>query len=229
MARTPRSRVCSRRATPRVVALVALVARCAIGVVACFAASGCGASEPFQTATELPKQKRKPDGVFVDTPAAVPSAADRATAAGHVALREPIREGATNQVVRAFFAAFEREDIGELQEMLAPGAAVLAPGRPGSPRLLDNWRTRLRNFEYQKLVGLDYAKVDRAERYEFEELGQRGAPPRPGDMRPGDVLVRVPMNMPRTGETLFGDVMVFLFRRTEGQLKIAGVGEEMSP
>lgn len=191
--------------------------------------AGCGAREPFVTATELPKQKRKPDGVFIDPPAALPQAAERAPAVGQVALREPIGEAPALALVRSFFAAFEREDQEVLSEMLAPGAVTLEPGRPGSPRLLDNWRNRMRSFEYQKLAGLDYARYDRAERFDHDELGRAGAPLRPHEMRSGDVLVRIPMNMPRTGETLFGDVMTFLLRRSDGQLKIAGVGEETAP
>jgi hypothetical protein len=198
-------------------------------VFAALLVGGCGASEPFPTATELPKAKRKPDGVFIDPPAALPEASERAPASGMVALREPIGTEVVEGQIRAFFRAFEREDIEQVGEMLTRDATILEPGRPGTPRLLDNWRVRMRNFEYQKLAGTDYAKIERAERYDYDELGHTGAPPRPGDMKPGDVVVRVPMNMPRTGETLFGDVMIFMFRRSEGALKIAGVGEENTP
>jgi len=46
-------------------------------------------------------------------------------------------------------------------------------------------------------------------------------------MRPGDLLVRVPVATPRAGaEPLFGDVVVLLLRREGAAFKIAGEGEE---
>ena len=46
-------------------------------------------------------------------------------------------------------------------------------------------------------------------------------------MRAGDLYVRVPIMTPRlNGEQLFGDTVVFVLRREDGRLKIAGQGDE---
>ncbi|MEA2749966.1 MAG: hypothetical protein QOI41_4109, partial [Myxococcales bacterium] len=50
-------------------------------------AGGCAGGAALETATEMPKAPRRPDGVVLDTPPALPAAADRATASGIVALR----------------------------------------------------------------------------------------------------------------------------------------------
>ena len=80
---------------------------------------------------------------------------------------------------------------------------------------------------YAKLAGAEVARLDRIERYAYDELGTSGAPDRPPEMQPGDLLARVPIATPRIGaEPLFGDVVVLLLRREDGRFKIAGVAEE---
>jgi hypothetical protein len=76
-------------------------------------------------------------------------------------------------------------------------------------------------------VGVEVARVSQLEKHTFETFGQPGAPPRPPEMRPGDLYVRVPIATPRVGtEQLFGDVLVLLLRREDGRLKIAGQADE---
>ncbi len=185
--------------------------------------AACGGAA-FVTQAELPKQKRRPDGVFVDAPAAVPEAVDRAEAEGVVALREPVPAPAVEQVVRAFFHAFEREDMDALGDLLLAGVVQLDPaGRAGSPRLVEVYRQRIRSVEFQKLVGVDYVRLERMQRLEYDDVPQRL---RPHEMQRGDILLRVPLTLPRTGDTFFQDNVVMLLRRFEGKLRIAGVGEE---
>jgi len=181
----------------------------------------------WETATELPKTPRRPAGVALEPPPAMPEAADRADARGVVALREPLADKDVEDVVRAYIRAFEREDDQALIQLLAQEAGSL--GRQGSNRqqLIEIWRTRMKSFEYQRLAGLEVARVSQLERHTYETLGGPGAPARPPEMRPGDLYVRVPIATPRVGsEQLFGDVLVLLLRREDGRLKIAGQTDE---
>lgn len=199
---------------------LALVFALVLGPLAC---AGSGALE---TATEMPKTPRRPDGVVLEPTPAMPTPADRAAATGVVALREPLADKDVEDVVRAYVRAFEREDIEALVQLLAQEASPL--GRAGTKnQLLDLWRTKMKNFEYQKLAGVEVARVAQIEKFTFEALGTSGAPPRPPEMRPGDLFVRVPIATPRVGsDQLFGDILVLLLRREDGRLKIAGQADE---
>lgn len=188
--------------------------------------AGCGGAG-WESAPELPKTPRHPDGVALELPATLPPTVDRADARGVVALREPVADKDVDDLVRAYVRAFEREDERALIELLAQEAVSL--GRPGSTKahLIETWRRKLSSFEYGRLAGLEVARIAQLERHTYETLGQPGAPARPPEMRPGDVYVRVPIATPRIGsEQLFGDWLVLLLRREEGRLKIAGQADE---
>jgi hypothetical protein len=166
----------------------------------------------------------------------MPAVSDRAEARGVVALREPLADKDVEDVVRAYIRAFEREDDQALIQLLAQEAASL--GRPGSTRqqLVEIWRTKMKSFEYQRLAGLEVARLSQLERHTYETLGSLGTlgtlgtPARPAEMRPGDLYIRVPIATPRVGsEQLFGDVLVLLLRREDGRLKIAGQADENGP
>ena len=158
----------------------------------------------------------------------MPSVSDRvATSVGVAALREPLADKDVDDIVQSYVRAFEREDENALVGLLAQDATNL--GRTGSSRaqLVETWRTKMRSFEYQRLAGLEIARISQLERHTYETLGAPGAPPRPPEMRPGDLYVRVPIATPRIGsEQLFGDVLVLLLRREDGRLKIAGQADE---
>lgn len=200
----------------------------ASGIVAC----GGGALE---TATEMPKTPRRPDGVVLEPPPAVPAAQERATTSSAVlALREPPAAEDVEEVVRDYLRAFEREDLDGLQHLLAREAGPL--GRAGGKsQLVDSWRGRFKSFEYQKLAGAEVARFGQLERRSYDGYAvaaSAGGPTgnRPSEMRPGDLLVRVPIATPRVGgEQLFGDVLVLLLRREDGKLRIAGQADETTP
>jgi hypothetical protein len=174
----------------------------------------------------MPKQPRRPDGVVLEPTPALPSATDKSTASGIVALREPLADKDVEEVVRAYVRAFEREDIDSLRQLLAQDASPL--GRAGSrQQLIELWAMKMKNFEYQKLAGSEVARFSQIEKETFESLGQPGAPARPQEMRPGDLYIRVPIATPRVGsEQLFGDVLILLLRREDGRLKIAAQSDE---
>ena len=174
----------------------------------------------------MPKTPRRPDGVVLEPPPALPSPLDRAPASGIVALREPLADKDVEDVVRAYVRAFEREDLDALVQLLAQEAAPL--GRAGAKaQLIDLWRTKMKNFEYQKLAGVVVARVAQIEKHTYETLGTSGGPVRPAEMRPGDLYVRVPIATPRVGsDQLFGDLLILILRREDSRLKIAGQADE---
>ncbi len=190
------------------------------------ACASCAGSGILETATEMPKAPRRPDGVVLEPAPAMPTASDRASATGIVALREPLADKDVEDVVRAYIRGFEREDVDALTQLLAQEASPL--GRTGNrTQLIDLWRTKIKNFEYQKLAGVEVARIAQIEKFSFDILGASGAPPRPTEMRPGDLYVRVPIATPRVGsDQLFGDILVLLLRREDGRLKIAGQADE---
>jgi hypothetical protein len=177
----------------------------------------------------MPTGPRRPDGVVLEPEPALPPPADRAEASGVVALREPLPDKDVEDVVRAYVRAFESEDLEALVQLLAEEAVPL--GRVGGrAQLVELWKTKIKNFEYQKLAGSEIAAIARIERHTFETLGRPDAPARPPSMRPGDLYVRVPITTSRVGnEPLFGDVLVLLLRREEGRLRIAGQADETGP
>ncbi|MBS2015816.1 MAG: hypothetical protein JST00_23210 [Deltaproteobacteria bacterium] len=189
---------------------------------------GCGGGA-LETATELPKTPRRPDGVVLEPPPVLPAAADRAPASGVVALLEPLADKDIEDVVRAYVRAFEREDSDSLVRLLAQEAAPLGRGG-GRTQLIELWRTKMKNFEYQKLAGVEIARISLIEKHTFETLAVPGGIPRPSEMRQGDLYVRVPIATPRLGsDQLFGDILVLLLRREDGRLKIAGQADENAP
>ena len=188
-------------------------------------ACGCGGGG-LETATEMPKTPRRPDGVVLEPPPAMPSAVDRAPASGVVALREPLPDKDVEDVVRAYVRAFGREDVDALVRLLAQEAAPI--GRGGArTQLIELWRTKIKNFEYQKLAGVEIARLSLIEKHTYDTLNAPGGIARPAEMRPGDLYVRVPIATPRIGsDQLFGDILVLLLRREDGRLKIAGQADE---
>jgi hypothetical protein len=195
------------------------------GLVFPLVLAACGGG--WDSATELPKAPRHPDGVAIEPPPAVPSASDRAPAQGVVAIRAPLSDKDVEDVVRAYIRGFEREDEPSLVQLLAQDAAPI--GRPGATRqqLIESWRIRLKTNEYQRLAGTDVARYSEIERLSYDAVGAHPMYVRPNEMRPGDLYVRVPIITPRLGsEQLFGDVLVLVLRREDGRLKIAGQADE---
>lgn len=202
------------------------VIRSAILVVLAMPLAACGGPS-FETATEIAKAPRRPDGVALDAPPALPPVSYRAEARGVVGLREPLADGDVEDVVRAYLRGFEREDEQALTSLLTEDATSLT--RPGSTRqqLIEIWRTKMKAFEYQRIAGHEIAHLAETERHTYDTLGTAGSLARPPSMRPGDIYVRVPLSAPRSGsDQLFGDVLVLLLRRDDGRLKIAGQADE---
>jgi hypothetical protein len=173
---------------------------------------------------------RSPDGVVLDPPSAIPGATERAAAQGVVALRQPLGDDAVRDVVRAIAEAWQSESVDQLVALLTEDAGPIEARSRGRAPLVEGWRQRMHAHEYSHLAGVDLFRADRIERYYFDDLAARDAPPRPPDMRKDELFVRVPIEVTRyAGERLFGDAWTLLLRRDEGRYKIAAYGETDGP
>lgn len=191
----------------------------------------CGSSS-FVTATELPKTPRQPDGVLVDPQPAVPGSRVRAPALGVVTLEPPVGNDALFGVVNKVFDAFARRNPSSLNELFVPGEIVQLDSRHTRGEIMQDWESRNRSMDYTALRGLDVVRIERMERFEYEDLSPVTSPARPEDMEPGDILVRLPVAAPldpRNGQPLFKNVMVLVIRPIDRVLHIAGVGELDQP
>ena len=190
----------------------------------------CLTSSPPRTALEIADAPRHPDGVMLDPPSALPRATLSAPARGIVLLEPPIGEDEAIALVRAFFDAFVSEDLARLTTLVTQDAVPLDAHRQAAASALpDAWRQRLARLDYKKLAGAPLFQPDRVTRLGYGDLGGAGERSRPGEMKEGDLLLRVPVETPRTGERFFGDVVTMLARREGGKLKIAGYYEEPVP
>jgi hypothetical protein len=141
-----------------------------------------------------------------------------------LSLVPPASDRAAVQVVRAFFDAITRENLELLATLLTPDATVPSPSHGPASALIDHWRARMNHLPYQTLANEALYDESRVEAYRFHDwdAGLSGRPARPADMLASDILVRVPMQLVRSGsERLFADEVVFLLRKHKDALAIA--------
>lgn len=193
---------------------------------------GCGRAEPPPLSPSLTDsavarpESRAPDGVLVDAPTVVPTPLARDSARGVVALREPPAQDAVVELVRTFLDGWQRESLETLLGLATTDAGLIDGPDHGHAALVDSWRQRLRAHDYGRLAGAEMVLPERIERWEWDELGTPPKPPRPWGMRPGELLVRAPLEVTRVaGERVFGDVVMMVLRRQDGTLRIAGYSE----
>lgn len=173
---------------------------------------------------------RRPDGVVVEPPAAMPNPAERAESRGVIALREPLGGDAVRDVVLAILDAWQHESLDQMVELLANDAGPIEARSRGRSPLIESWRQRLRAHEYGRLAGVTLVRVERIERYGWEDLSAPDTPVRPPEMHPEELYVRLPLEVTRgSGERLFGDMILLLLRREEGKYKIVAYGETDGP
>jgi hypothetical protein len=73
---------------------------------------------------------------------------------------------------------------------------------------------------------MDVVRVEKIQRFEFDEVGGPGEPPRPEEMQQGDLYVKVPIDITEiNGEKFFGDSWLLVLRPEQGTLHIAGITE----
>lgn len=163
---------------------------------------------------------------MLEPPAARPVPIDRASTRTIVSLREPEDRASVVQLVKSFFEAWEGASLDALLALLAPDAGPLEGRSRGRVALAELWRQRLQAHDYSRLLGVELVRPERIERWTWDELDAPLAPARPADMRPGEVYVRVPIEVTHVGgERFFGDVAVIVLRRAGSGLRIASYGE----
>jgi hypothetical protein len=191
--------------------------------------STSSAVQPTQSLQEV----RRGDGVALLFATGTPPARERAYATqGVVALREPVRA----EVIRAFVTRFFEACVAERADWLTPLVSANAPyyvnGRSYS-QALDNYRSRMRLYDYTQLRDTGFLRWDDYETLREDELGPRREP-LPQDSRmpepmQGDVLVRILVQLPaQVQQPLFAERWWALLRRSpdeEGVVAVA-IGEE---
>jgi hypothetical protein len=205
-------------------------------VLAVGSLAGCGeppaARSPNAVLAKM--EERRPDGVFVEVPHATPAAVERTPLRGTIALREPVARAQVVELITKFFRAFEDEDSEGFAGLVTEDVIALDGGTAAS-RLFDVWRARMRAASFQVLRGQSYIRFEEMDRYDATQDEER-AREAPSSLRgfvqlvrPGEVLVHVPVAPPKTGDTFFGTAFDFMLRRTRDGLKIAGLNEENPP
>ena len=194
----------------------------AVAALAC----GCGAASPPVAAPSTEPETRRPDAVVVEPPEAIPAPVARAEAQGVVTLREPLAADAVREIVEQLMDAWKKQSLEALVALLTSDAGPIEGRGHGRGPLVEAWRQRLRTHEYSRLTGMEIVRLDRIERWTYDELGSSDAPARPAEMRPGEIYVRVPFEVTHLGnEKLFEDVLELVLRREEGHYRIAAYGE----
>jgi hypothetical protein len=170
-------------------------------------ALGCARQSSVEAPALDPRDeapRRKPDGVLLEPPAALP----------YVGVLD----------------AWQRESLDQLVLLLTSDAGPMDARSRGKAVLVETWRERLHAHEYRRLAGMSLVRVERIERYGWGDLSAPDAPARPPDMHADELLVRVPLEVTRiAGERLFGDMILLLLRREEGKYKVAAYGETDAP
>ena len=192
------------------------------------ACGGAQAIAPIAAAPE--KEPRRPEGVVLEPELKVPDATERAVAGGVVSLRMPTASAEVESYVRRVLDACVAESLPEILQLFAAGAPFFV-GPRATVSAVDTYRNRLRSFDYGKLRGTSVAKWDDVEILREDEVaGRRGqllSDPRFPALQTGDVLVHVPIDLPRNvTEPLFGDAVWFLLRRSGERLVAVAVGED---
>ena len=209
----------------------------AIAGGAVVAAVACGASSaPVQAPSAAVSSSsgepppREPDGVVLEPPPAIPSAVAHAPARGVVALTEPLGGDAVRALVAALLDAWQRESLDALLSLTTQDAGPFDARSRGRGALVEGWRERLRSHEYGRLAGMELVRPERIERWAYDDLGGPDEPPRPPGMRPGELYVRVPLEVTRVaGDKLFDDDIVLILRREDDRYEIAAYGETDEP
>jgi hypothetical protein len=150
----------------------------------------------------------------------------RADARGVVSLREPLGASKVTDLVQSFLAAWQSESLDSLVALLTPDAGPIEARVRGRAGLVESWRQRLHTHEYARLAGMELVRPERIERWDRDELARAGAPTLSPEMLPGEVYVRVPLEVTAVGgEKLFEDALVMILRPDEGRFLIAAYGE----
>jgi len=171
----------------------------------------------------MSKAPRRPDGVALEVPSALPVPVNRVLASGIVALRVPPTDKEIENVVGAYLHGLERADMAGLVQMLTRDAAPLGQLGAGRAQIVEMWAARIKWMRsFDGATTRLHFKLAPIETYTYDTVESMGDRARPASMRPGDLYVRVPSS--RLIDNASADIgwFVLLLRSENGQLRIAG-------
>jgi hypothetical protein len=196
-------------------------------------ASGCHQqrSASFASASQLPDDERRADGIAVDLTSEPPAPRDDGHSADAVlTLRTPLGERASRAVLRGFLEAVLNEDAGAVAAKLSDNAMMhdtRKTGAGGRRSATHHWHQRFRKHDYRQLsLGQIYREGDvatyRAEQVDQLPLAVRYIAP---DSRP-ELVLRVPILTPSWQNVrLFGNELYFWLRRDGAEYVIERMAE----
>lgn len=162
-----------------------------------------GCADGRATVVETPGAAPRHAGVAFDPPAHLP---DHPSTGQWGALEQPIPRAKVIDVLDAFFAAIAREDLAALATLFTADAETLV-SRGSKARALEYWTRRFQRLDYTtQFSGLIYSSANLTIR-EAADLDDGSAKLQPLLLRPGELVVQVPIS-PALGNTkLFGKVI----------------------
>lgn len=207
-------------------------------------ATGCGAGAEFPTASELPDEPRRPDGIAVDLSSEPPASRDRADSRDAlVTLRTPLSTDVALLAVRQFFEAIVNEDMPSLEKLVVPeallqdtrvrptGAGVPAQGATHGVTSL--WRERFNKHEFTGLSPrLLYREGDittyRKDQLDTLPIAVRYLGPSRAVVDTTDLVLHVPIVTHTVkNERLLGDELFFWLRRDGDSYVIYRMAEDL--
>jgi hypothetical protein len=211
------------------------VRRSAVLVLAACAACSTPARDAGDAAP-----RRRPDGVSIDPPAALPPPVDQAGAGeAVVTLRTPIGSDAALELLHAYVLAILGEDLPAMRALHTEDAAFVSapPGQP--PRAVTGasnvWERRFGRLDYGVLAGTVLVREGEATVRKIPEGVEpvlpaagddEGAPP---SLRGAELVVRAPIATSRAGgQSLMGSELVLYLRRDGGSWRVSAVVEDFA-
>ncbi|NUP07633.1 MAG: hypothetical protein HOW73_16420 [Polyangiaceae bacterium] len=188
--------------------------------------------------------RRHPDGIAVDPLEHPPDAVEEASAAdGVVALRTPLGPEAAKETTRSFLLAVSREDLEGLRKLMTTDATSINPSTRARESSFYFFSRRFGRLDYFFLSNVSFWQEERVELYRANEgdtlwsdtVGPTASPASgsPASMNdalePSDVIVRVPLSLPRTpAGQLLGEEVTLLLRRSGGRYVVHRVVEDFT-
>lgn len=188
--------------------------------------------------------RRHPDGVAVDPLDYPPDPKEGGLASeGVIALRTPLGPEAARETTKSFLVAIAHEDLETLRKLFTPDATSINPSSRARENAFYFFSRRFGKLDYTFLANVGFFQEERMELYRASEADTVwadtvGPTASPGSGTPSsmndaldasDVVVRVPLTLPRVGASpLFGDEVTLLLRRSGGKYAIHRVVEDFT-
>lgn len=207
----------------------------ALAVAVCAA---CSAPSPRDAGDAPPR--RRPDGVSIDPPAALPPPVDQARASdGVVTLRTPLGSDAALELLHAYVLAILGEDLPAMRALHTEDAAFVSapPGQPARAvtGASNVWERRFGRLDYGVLAGTVLVREAEATVRKIPEGVEpvlpgagddEGAPP---SLRGAELVVRAPIATSRAGgQSLMGTELVLYLRREGSTWRVSAVVEDFA-